>query len=43
MDISRLTISQLESSLHTINAEKARLESLESMIQQQLGRLRQQG
>jgi hypothetical protein len=43
MDISRLTISQLESSLHTINAEKARLDSMETMIQQQLDRLRQQG
>jgi hypothetical protein len=43
IDISRFTISQLESSLHTINAERARLNSLETMIKGQLDRLRQQG
>jgi len=43
MDLSRLTVSQLEGSLHTINAERARLDSMEAMIKQQLDRLRQQG
>jgi len=43
IDVSRLTISQLESSLHTINAERARMDSMETMIKQQLDRLRQQG
>ena len=43
MDLSRLTVSQLEGSLHTINAERARLDSMEAMIRQQLDRLRQQG
>lgn len=41
-DISRFTVSQLESSLHSINAEKARLNSMEAMITQQLERLRKQ-
>jgi hypothetical protein len=43
IDVSRLTVTQLEASLHTINAEKARLDSMEAMIRQQLDRLRQQG
>ncbi|MEX5217484.1 MAG: hypothetical protein AB7G68_10660 [Nitrospiraceae bacterium] len=42
IDISRLTVSQLESSLHTINAEKARLNSMEAMLKQQLERVKQQ-
>lgn len=42
IDVSRFTISQLESSLHTINAEKARLSSMETMIKQQLETLKQQ-
>ena len=35
-DFSRLSLSQLESTLHTINAEKARLDSMESMIKKQI-------
>jgi hypothetical protein len=35
-DFSRLSVSQLESSLHSINAERARLDSLESMVKKQL-------
>jgi hypothetical protein len=42
IDISRFTVSQLESSLHTINAERSRLDSMEVMIKQQLDNLRQQ-
>ncbi len=41
IDISRFNVSQLESSLHTINAERARLDSLEKLITQQLDRLNQ--
>jgi hypothetical protein len=41
IDISRLTASQLESSLHTINAERSRLDSMETMIKQQLETLKQ--
>ena len=40
MDLSRFTISQLESSLHSINAEKARLASMETMVSQQLEKLK---
>ena len=43
IDFSRLSASQLESTLHTINAEKARLDSMEKMVKQQLERLKQQG
>jgi hypothetical protein len=42
-DVSRFTISQLESTLHTINAEKARLTSMEAMVNQQIERLKKQG
>lgn len=43
IDVSRLSVSQLESALHTINAERARLDSMETMIKQQLDRAKQQG
>ena len=43
IDVSRFTIPQLEGSLHTINAERARLNSLETMIKQQLDKLKPQG
>jgi len=43
IDVSRFSISQLEASLHSINAEKARLNSMETMINQQLEKLRKQG
>jgi hypothetical protein len=41
IDVSRMSIAQLESSIHTINAEKARLNSMETMIKQQLEKLKQ--
>lgn len=43
IDISRFNASQLESSLHTINSERARLDSMEKLIKQQLDRLKKQG
>ena len=43
IDISRLSVSQLESSLHTINAERARLSSMETLIKQQLEKLQRPG
>jgi hypothetical protein len=43
LDVSRFTVSQLESALHTINAEKARLNSMETMIKQQLDKAKEQG
>ena len=42
-DLSRLSVSQLEASLHTINAEKARLDSMHAMIKQQLDKMKQPG
>jgi hypothetical protein len=42
-DFSTLSVSQLESTLHTINAEKARLDSMETMVKQQLERAKQKG
>jgi hypothetical protein len=42
--VCRFSIAQLESTLHSINAEKARLSSLESMVTKQLNALKgQQG
>jgi hypothetical protein len=38
IDVSRFSLSQLEAALHSINAEKARLNSLETMIKQQIDR-----
>jgi hypothetical protein len=35
-DITRLTVVQLESALHSIAAEKARLDSMEQMVKKQL-------
>lgn len=43
IDVSRFSIQQLEASLHSINAERARLNSMETMIKQQLETLKQQG
>jgi len=40
IDIGRFTISQLESSLHTINAERARLDSMESMVKGRIAELK---
>jgi hypothetical protein len=42
-DFSRFSISQLEGSLHSIHAERARLDSMETMIKQQLETLKKQG
>jgi len=39
IDISRFTRTQLESSLHSIAAERIRLDGLEQMIQKQLEQL----
>lgn len=35
-DISRLSVAQLEATLHNIAAEKARLDSMENLIQRQI-------
>jgi hypothetical protein len=35
-DLSRLSKVQLETMLHSINAEKARLDSMEAMVKKQL-------
>ncbi len=43
IDVSRFSIAQLEAALHTINAEKARLNSMESLVKGQLDRLKEQG
>ncbi|HEV2861445.1 MAG TPA: hypothetical protein VGX48_10595 [Pyrinomonadaceae bacterium] len=42
IDISRLSVSQLEATLHTINAERARLDSMETMIKQRYEQMRRQ-
>lgn len=42
-DYSTLSLGQLESSLHSINAERARLDSLEATIKQQIERAKQKG
>ena len=39
IDLSRFNINQLESTLHTINSERARLESLEKLVKDQIGRM----
>ena len=43
IDVSRFSVSQLEGALHSINAEKARLNSLETLLKQQLETLKGQG
>ena len=43
IDVSRFNVSQLESALHSIAAEKARLTSMENMIKQQLETAKKQG
>jgi hypothetical protein len=42
IDIGRLSVTQLESALHTINAERARLNAMETMIKQQMDKVKQQ-
>ena len=43
IDVSRMSAAQLEATLHSINAEKARLSSMETMIKQQMDKLKKQG
>jgi len=42
IDVSRFTIEQLEAALHSISAEKARLNSMETMLRQQLEKRREE-
>ena len=42
IDVSRFSVEQLEAALHSINAEKARLNSVETMIRQQLDKRQQE-
>jgi hypothetical protein len=42
-DLSRLTLVQLEASLHSIASERARLDSLESMVKKQIEAVKRQG
>lgn len=39
IDVSRFSVAQLEAMLHTINAERSRLDSMETLIKQQHERL----
>jgi len=41
-DLSRLTIQQLEATIHTISAEKARLDAMEAMVNKQIETLKKQ-
>jgi hypothetical protein len=41
-DVSRFSVAQLEGALHSINAEKARLASLETLVSKQLERAKAQ-
>lgn len=43
IDFSRFSVSQLESVLHSINAEKARLDSMQQLVQKQLDAAKQKG
>jgi hypothetical protein len=43
IDVSRFSISQLEGALHSINSEKARLNSLETLLKQQLEKVKAKG
>jgi hypothetical protein len=36
IDVSRFSAAQLQSSLHSINAEKARLTAMEGLVNQEL-------
>jgi len=42
-DFSRLSASQLETILHSINAEKTRLDSMQALVQKQLDAAKQKG
>ena len=41
-DLSRLSIQQLEATIHTISAERARLDAMEEMINKQIETLKKQ-
>ena len=41
-DLSRLSIQQLEATIHTISAEKARLDAMEAMVNKQIETLKKQ-
>lgn len=41
-DIGRLSVQQLEATIHSINAEKARLDAMESMVKKQIETLKKQ-
>jgi hypothetical protein len=43
IDVSSFSVEQLEAALHSINAEKARLNSLETMIRQRLEKRQREG
>jgi hypothetical protein len=43
IDVSSFSIEQLEAALHSINAEKARLNSVETMIRQRLEKKQREG
>jgi hypothetical protein len=42
IDLSKFSLSQLEGTLHSIAAERARLDSMEAMVKKQLERAKQQ-
>ena len=41
-DLSRLSIQQLEATIHTISAERARLDAMEEMVKKQIDALKKQ-
>jgi hypothetical protein len=41
-DIGRLNVAQLEATIHSISAERARLDAMESMVKKQIDALKQQ-
>ncbi len=41
-DISRLNVSQLEATIHSISAERARLDAMEELVKKQIDALKQQ-
>jgi hypothetical protein len=41
-DLSRLSVQQLEATIHTISAERARLDAMEEMVKKQIETLKKQ-
>ncbi len=41
-DLSRLSVSQLEATIHSISAERARLDAMESMVKKQIEALKKE-